>query len=150
MKRIICSLLVFCLLLPALAFAAPSQKLQAIYDSVDTLNVEELVALQDYVNAKIDASSAVNTDETTYVLNKNTKKFHYADCASAKSIKDKNRTTYTGSRDEVIANGYQPCKKCNPSVTSGCFGIQQCPTFPGISTMLHIGWGNLKNKALRF
>ena len=38
MKRIICSLLVFCLLLPALAFAAPSQKLQAIYDSVDTLN----------------------------------------------------------------------------------------------------------------
>ena len=98
----------------ALAFAAPSQKLQSIYDSVDTLNVEELVALQDYVNAKIDASSAINTDETTYVLNKNTKKFHYADCASAKSIKDKNRTTYTGSRDEVIANGYQPCKKCNP------------------------------------
>ena len=63
MKRIICSLLVFCLLLPALAFAAPSQKLQAIYDSVDTLNVEELVALQDYVNAKIDASSAVNVEE---------------------------------------------------------------------------------------
>lgn len=63
MKRIVCGLLVFCLLLPALAFAAPSQKLQAIYDSVDTLNVEELVALQDYVNAKIDASSAVNTDE---------------------------------------------------------------------------------------
>ena len=114
MKRIVCGLLVFCLLLPALAFAAPSQKLQAIYDSVDTLNVAELGALQDYVNAKIDASSAVNTDETTYVLNKNTKKFHYADCASAKSIKDKNRTTYTGSRDEVIANGYQPCKKCNP------------------------------------
>ena len=80
MKRIICSLLVFCLLLPALAFAAPSQKLQAIYDSVDTLNVEELVALQDYVNAKIDASSAVNTDETTYVLNKNTK------CCGAHSL----------------------------------------------------------------
>ena len=98
MKRIICGLLVFCLLLPALAFAAPSQKLQAIYDSVDTLNVEELVALQDYVNAKIDASSAINTDETTYVLNKNTKKFHYADCASAKSIKDKNRTTYVAAR----------------------------------------------------
>lgn len=61
MKRILCGLLVFCLLLPALAFAAPSQKLQAIYDSVDTLNVEELVALQDYVNAKIDASVAART-----------------------------------------------------------------------------------------
>ena len=62
MKRIICSLLVFCLLLPALAFAAPSQKLQAIYDSVDTLNVEELVALQDYVNAKINLHTGWQSD----------------------------------------------------------------------------------------
>ena len=108
----VCSFSVCCC--PRWLLPPHPKKLQAIYDSVDTLNVEELVALQDYVNAKIDASSAVNTDETTYVLNKNTKKFHYADCASAKSIKDKNRTTYTGSRDEAIANGYQPCKKCNP------------------------------------
>lgn len=54
MKRIICCLLILGLLLPALAFAAVSEKLQAIYDSVDTLNTEELIALQDYVNAKID------------------------------------------------------------------------------------------------
>lgn len=114
MKKIICSLLVLCLLLPAFALAALSQKLQAIYDSVDALSVEELVALQDYVNAKIDASVSTQTNETTYVLNKNTKKFHYADCSSAKSIKDKNRATYTGSRDDIIAKGYQPCKKCNP------------------------------------
>lgn len=114
MKRIVCGLLVFCLLLPALAFAAPSQKLQAIYDSVDTLNVEELVALQDYVNAKIDASSAVNTDKTTYVLNKNTKKFHYADCASAKSTKIKTAQPTRVQGMKSSANGYQPCKKCNP------------------------------------
>lgn len=104
------------MLLPALAFAAPSQKLQAIYDSVDTLNVEELVALQDYVNAKIDASSAVNTDETTYVLNKNTKKFHYADCASAKSIKDKNRTTYTGSRVKSSPTAINRAKNVIPKL----------------------------------
>ena len=114
MKRIICCLLILGLLLPALAFAAVSEKLQAIYDSVDTLNTEELIALQDYVNAKIDASALTDTDETTYVLNKNTKKFHYADCSSAKSIKDKNRATYTGSRSDLIAKGYQTCKKCNP------------------------------------
>lgn len=105
MKRIICGLLVFCLLLPALAFAAPSQKLQAIYDSVDTLNVEELVALQDYVNAKIDASSAVNTVETTYVLNKNTKKFHYADCAapSPSKIKTAQPTRVQGMKSSPTA-----------------------------------------------
>ena len=105
MKRIICGLLVFCLLLPALAFAAPSQKLQAIYDSVDTLNVEELVALQDYVNAKIDASSAVNTDETTYVLNKNTKKFHYADwpAPSPSKIKTAQPTRVQGMKSSPTA-----------------------------------------------
>ena len=65
MKRIICGLLVFCLLLPALAFAAPSQKLQAIYDSVDTLNVEELVALQDYSWVSRARISSVFTQPTS-------------------------------------------------------------------------------------
>lgn len=114
MKKIICVLLISVLLLPTLAFASTSKKLQAIYDSVDALSVEELITLQDYVNAKIDASAVTDTDEITYVLNKNTKKFHYADCSSAKSIKDKNRATYTGSRSDLIAKGYQACKKCNP------------------------------------
>lgn len=50
----------------------------------------------------------------TYVLNTNTHKFHYPDCPSAKKIKQKNRKEYTGSRDDVIARGYAPCKNCNP------------------------------------
>ncbi len=50
----------------------------------------------------------------SYVLNTNTHKFHYPDCPSAKKIKDKNRKEYTGTRDDVIAQGYEPCKNCNP------------------------------------
>ena len=49
-----------------------------------------------------------------YVLNTNTKKFHTPDCRSVKQIKDKNRQDYSGSRDDVIAMGYKPCKICNP------------------------------------
>ena len=49
-----------------------------------------------------------------YVLNKNTKKFHYPWCSSVKQIKSSNRLDYTGSREKVISMGYQPCKKCNP------------------------------------
>lgn len=56
----------------------------------------------------------VAAKEYTYVLNKNTKKFHYASCSSAKQIKDKNRAEFTGTREEVIKKGYDPCGRCHP------------------------------------
>ena len=49
-----------------------------------------------------------------YVLNTNTKKFHYPGCKSVKQMKEKNRKDYTGSRDEIIKMGFVPCKNCNP------------------------------------
>lgn len=51
---------------------------------------------------------------STYILNTNTKKFHSPDCSSVKTIKDKNRQEYTGSREDLISQGYDPCKRCNP------------------------------------
>ena len=51
---------------------------------------------------------------TTYVLNTNTKKFHYESCRSVKQIKDKNKSYYTGSREECINMGYDPCGNCHP------------------------------------
>lgn len=51
---------------------------------------------------------------TTYILNTNTKKFHYPSCSSVDQMSDKNKREYTGSRDDVIAMGYEPCKRCNP------------------------------------
>lgn len=49
-----------------------------------------------------------------YVINTNTGKFHYPSCSSAKRISDANRSEYTGTRDDLIAQGYVPCEKCNP------------------------------------
>lgn len=49
-----------------------------------------------------------------YVLNTNTKKFHYPDCSSVKQMSDKNKDFFTGSRDEVTSMGYDPCGRCNP------------------------------------
>ena len=51
---------------------------------------------------------------TTYILNTNTKKFHYPSCSSVDQMSDKNRQEFTGTRDEVIAMGYDPCGRCNP------------------------------------
>lgn len=57
-----------------------------------------------------------NTDhqETTYVVNENTDKFHDPDCAGAVKIKKKNKKIITGSRQELIEEGYEPCGLCNP------------------------------------
>ena len=51
---------------------------------------------------------------TTYVLNTNSHKFHYQSCGSVKKMKDSNKAFHTGTRDEVIAMGYDPCGNCHP------------------------------------
>ena len=53
-------------------------------------------------------------EEITYILNTNTKKFHQPYCSSVQDIKDKNKRETTQSREEIISQGYQPCKRCNP------------------------------------
>jgi len=56
--------------------------------------------------------SSVN--QTSYVLNMSTKKFHYPYCSSVKQMADKNRRDMNATREEVIAIGYNPCGRCNP------------------------------------
>ena len=50
----------------------------------------------------------------TYILNTNTKKFHYPSCSSVDQMKESNKQVYTGSREDIINQGYDPCKRCNP------------------------------------
>ena len=59
-------------------------------------------------------ANGTSTDKATYILNTNNKKFHKTDCSSVKDIKDKNRQDYTGSRDNLIQQGYDPCGRCKP------------------------------------
>lgn len=53
-------------------------------------------------------------EQQTYILNKNTKKFHYPWCKSVNQMKEKNKIEFTGDRKTVIEKGYDPCKNCNP------------------------------------
>ncbi|MGN1413861.1 MAG: DNA/RNA non-specific endonuclease [Anaerovoracaceae bacterium] len=52
--------------------------------------------------------------EYTYVLNTNTKKFHYPTCSSVSQMAEKNKKSVTASRDEIITDGYSPCGNCKP------------------------------------
>lgn len=49
-----------------------------------------------------------------YVLNTNSHKFHLPDCPSVESISPKNRKDVNESREQIISEGYTPCKRCNP------------------------------------
>lgn len=54
------------------------------------------------------------TDETSYVLNTNSMKFHLPDCSSVSQMAEHNRQDVSWTRDECIANGYSPCGVCHP------------------------------------
>lgn len=55
-----------------------------------------------------------DSSTTTYIANKNTKKFHYPTCSSVGQMKEKNKKELNCSRDVAIQQGYSPCGNCNP------------------------------------
>lgn len=59
-------------------------------------------------------SEKPDEEKQEYLLNTNTKKFHLLTCKSGQKTKEENRAYHKGTRDEIIAQGYSPCKNCNP------------------------------------
>lgn len=88
------------------------------YQTTEASVAEETPAPQPETDTAVqitpELSAPQETQQTTYVLNTNTMKFHYPTCSSVDDMKEKNKQIYTGSRDEVINMGYVPCKRCNP------------------------------------
>lgn len=50
----------------------------------------------------------------TYILNTNSKKFHLPECTSVSDIKKEHKQSYMGDKNELLEQGYSPCKRCNP------------------------------------
>lgn len=72
-------------------------------------------ATQKVIQTQLETEAPTQPVSTfSYVLNTNTKKFHYPTCKSVKSMKDKNKKMSDQSRDVIIGMGYSPCKNCNP------------------------------------
>lgn len=59
-------------------------------------------------------SGEASESAAEYILNTNSKKFHKPSCSSISQISDSNKQDYQRSREDLIAQGYEPCKKCNP------------------------------------
>ncbi len=104
------------------------KKVEEVKQNNEEKKVEEIKQNNEEKNVKKDTSSpksdttpivAKNYGDTpasknTYILNTNTKKFHYSWCSSVSRMKDKNKQSFWGTREEAINRGYSPCANCNP------------------------------------
>lgn len=61
-----------------------------------------------------ETKSGKGDKKETYILNTNTKKFHKPDCSSVSSMSKSNWKQVKTMRSELIEEGYDPCKNCNP------------------------------------
>lgn len=70
----------------------------------------------DYTTGQSNAANTTSDHEINqdYILNINTHKFHLPDCESVKNIKKQNKQSYTGTRQDLINQGYEPCSNCQP------------------------------------
>ncbi len=51
---------------------------------------------------------------TNYIGNTNSKKFHYEDCRTVKTMKEEHKDFQYTTYEEMLAQGYSPCGVCKP------------------------------------
>lgn len=71
---------------------------------------EESTLPQEPTEESTEATSPV----MDYVVNKSSLKFHYPDCESVGKMKESNKEFFTGTREELLERGCDPCGNCNP------------------------------------
>ena len=64
--------------------------------------------------ASSEEGSVTSHELQEYVLNTKSMKFHRPTCSSVNDIAGNNKQEATAARDELISEGYSPCKQCNP------------------------------------
>ena len=87
---------------------------------MEDMSIEELYEMEDYLvltlrKVFIDTSTKDGDGNTigTYVINRNTGKFHYPDCYSSLAI-GSDRQFITCDVTELISQGWKPCGQCKP------------------------------------
>ena len=61
-----------------------------------------------------ESSEPASGEEREYVLNTSSHKFHLPDCPAVDTMSEKNKEEYFGTREVLIAQGYESCGSCNP------------------------------------
>lgn len=64
--------------------------------------------------SQADPDAFTEGEQMEYILNTSGRKFHLPDCSSVNAMKEENRQEYSGTRENLIAQGYAPCGNCDP------------------------------------
>ena len=99
-------------------------RVQFAYNAADANAVKDYKTLKNYIRyvgeylnsaePTQQQAAAPKSGRQTYIVNKSSKKFHLESCPTVSRMKKQNKERYTGNRNDLIAQGYDPCKKCNP------------------------------------
>lgn len=60
------------------------------------------------------SKAAAPSPKAKYILNTSSDKFHLPSCSSVKQMSPANTEEFSGTRDELISMGYEPCGRCHP------------------------------------
>ena len=116
-RELFLSAIVALLLLTAIVLLVAPNHGMAAPAAVDGKAETELPAVELIVltpSPSPEPTPAPTAEPQDYILNNNTKRFHYPDCKSVLDIYPQNMEPVTASRDELIARGYVPCGNCKP------------------------------------
>ena len=72
--------------------------------------IPDVIPVEDVVPS---APQSSFENSASFIGNSSSHIFHKPDCSSAENMKDGNKVMFA-SRDEAVAAGYTPCKRCSP------------------------------------
>jgi DNA-entry nuclease len=84
------------------------------YATGDSWLVEEQTVLNETIVEEEDSNDIGETETMDFVINTNTMKFHLSTCSSVSTMAEHNKKMYSGTVQEVINEGYEPCQRCLP------------------------------------
>lgn len=84
-----------------------------VYNSQPGISIDYATG-ESRLEEELASKDSADSGMQAYVVNTNTKRFHLPACASVDDIKEKNKKQVTCSREELIDDGYVPCKRCMP------------------------------------
>lgn len=101
---------------------AAAQAAAKVKEEEDTSKTEELGATGTNNDEETDSQNNFDTydnpeqqhTKNNYVLNTSTMKFHLPSCRDVPKIAPQNYSTYDGTRDDIINQGYSSCGHCKP------------------------------------
>lgn len=90
---------------------------KAICFNVFAYNAQPYVVIdyatgESYLTEKVKNESKEQNNSVTYIINKNSKKYHLPNCSSVKDIKPQNKEESDKTKIELENLGYTPCKSC--------------------------------------